>query len=44
MKNINKKYEKAIKIDDEEESDQKEDNLEQFDIIIPKEVSEKVNI
>ena len=44
MWNINKKYEKFIDINHEIEDEYDINDIEEFEIIIPKEVSEKVDI
>jgi len=44
MRNINKKYETFMNLDDEKVAENNISNLEEFEIIIPKEVSEKVDI
>ena len=44
MKNLNKNYFKNIDIDNGEENVLSFENFEKFDIIVPKEVSDKVDI
>ena len=44
MKNYYKKYEYAINLDEDIEVELIPDNLDQFEIIVPKDVQDKVNI